>query len=389
MKRLLPFLALIAFVALLIPVLAVVEAARVKEPNAIFAYEILNEGDEAHVRAVLFDRERRKVIDRLDVETGLPIYGGAGIESNDNMQFSPATGKIYAVVTNFSEHEGYGRTDTSLPYDSAIIETDFAFRKPTPIFSCDNCSIDQWVVHPSDAKLYVSIADAFTEEQDEFSNAKLIEVITGEKPRTRVLTRIPGNSALHVTPDGRTLYTFHGSEKSRFAWGKLISVNLRSNRRKTDRVVNFPFNSYGKNIRPGSFDVSPNLSSVAYHFGKVNVRTSEAEEFEAFPYDIHNFIIGWSRDSRKLLFQLTEDIEAVDRDEVPLHYDSATGREWAMPLEDVNLIKWSPAQTAILFQKTGVIGFYDLIEKEWVDVFENTLDYASRASWLTMSTKKK
>ncbi len=378
MRRFAPLLA-IAFV---LPLCAAVPASRVKEPNAVFVYGM--DGVNGRVRATLYDRERRKAIDHLDAETDLPVYGGGSTESNDAMQFSPATGKIYIRINNV---DGYGLTDrieSSLPYDGAIVETDFAFRTVRTVFSCDDCDLDQWIVHPTDPKLYVSIADAYKKSADEFKNAKLAEITLTPKQRTRVIARIPSYSGLHITPDGKKLLTFKQSANSRDPYGALVSVGLRTKSRK-QTVVNFPlFNVFSLPISPKSNDVSPDGLEVAYPMSVIDVQTRETDTLiDETELDLDNYFIGWSRDSRKLLFQLKEPGDVDERTEVPLLYDRATDKTWELPLQDAHLLDWAPAQTAILFGKRQDVGFYDLEKREWVFVAQG-----ENGSWVTMPTKR-
>lgn len=367
----------------ILPLTAAVPASRVKEPNAVFVYRIGPE--EGRVQAVLFDRQKRQALDVLDAETDLPLYAGGGIESNDIMQFSPATGKIYVAVRNVDEYGGAKRIDPTLPYDSAIIETDFEFRTPNVVFSCERwCSVDQWLVHPTSAKLYVSLADPYVENPHAFKNAKLVEVTLAPSRRTRVLGRVPSHAALHVSPDGRTLFTFKESPGSRPPYGAVVAVDLRT-RKRSQALVHYPLrNVFDLPTGASSYDLSPDAREFAYHMNVVDVGTGETETLIGeTELDLDNYFIGWSRDSSRLLFQLTRDSAAYDREEVPLYYDRNTDETWELPLQDVHLLDWSPAQTAILFGKRRDVGFYDLEKREWVFVAEG-----ENGSWVTMPTKR-
>ena len=382
MRRFTPSLALLLVV---LPLVAAIPANRVKEPNAVFAYDV--DPSRGRVTAVLFDRLRGKAIDHLDARTDLPLVAGNG-GGNDSMQFSPATGKIYAAVSNVNMEAGT-RADESLPYDAAIVETDFEFREPKIIFSCNDCTTDYWIVHPTEPKLYVSIADPYKDGADEFRDAKLVEIVLGAKRRTRVMTRIPAVTALRVTPDGKKLFTFGLARNSNKPYGEVVTVNVRD-RKRTKTVVNFPsHNDFGLSLSPQSTDLSPDALEIAYHMNVIDVRTKDTEELiEDSPYALDSYTIGWSRDANQLLFQLRKAGESDERTEVPLVYNRATDREWILPLQDANLLDWSPSQTAILFLKRRDIGFYDLRKRAWTHVFEGTVNGGGDASWITMPTKK-
>ncbi len=379
MRHVAPILAVILAVT---PLLAAGATATAPEPNAVFVYEI---SEINRIRATLFDRVQQRALDHLDTVTTFPLYGGRGIESNDQIQFSAATRRIYAAFSNVEEYNGPTRSNPDLPFDGAIMESDFDWTSPTPVFTCDQfCSIDQWIVHPTKPVLYVSLADAYQPDADEFRNAKLIEVTLAPKRRTRVLGRIPANAAIHITPDGKNLFTFRSAANSN-SYGVLTSINLTS-RKRTETTVNVPSrNTFGLSTSPQSSNVSPDALKMAYHMGVVDVRTGKTEHIDTdiTSYDLDNTFIGWSRDSRKILFQLMEAGGVDDRIEVPLLYDRTSKREWVLDLQDAHFLDWSPAQTAILFAKRGDIGFYDLEAREWVFVAKG-MD----GSWVTLPTKK-
>jgi len=362
-----------------VPLLAATPASRVKEPNAVFVYAISGEG---RIEATLFDRTKRKVIDRLDALTDLPLEAGGSIDSNDAVQFSSATRKVYALVLNESAYDG-STIDTDAPYRTAIIETGFAYKQPTVVFSCDECYTTQWIVHPSLPKLYVSLPDP-PENGDEFRSAKLVEVTLSPSVRTRVIGRIPSNSALRVTPDGSTLYVFGRATHSNLPYGALVRIDL-SNRKRTQTVVNFPsYNVFDLPISPMTADVSPDTLEMAYHMATVDVRTGGVTNLlDGEGFDLGNYFIGWSRKSDRLLFQLMEPGGIDDRVEKPLVYDRSSKEQWILPIDDAHMLDWSPAETAILFGKRNDIGFYDLATREWVFVAEG-----QDGSWVTLPTKR-
>lgn len=375
----------ILVLAAVLPLAAAIPASRVKEPNAVFTYKV--SPDEGRLQATLFDRAKRVALDQLDarVDDGTWIASGGSVEGNDTVQFSAATGKIYYVSRNYDGYAGRGRINGNLPYDAAIIETDFGFKQRRVVYSCANaCVIGQWIIHPTKPALYVSVPDPLR-NGDEFRAAKLAEISLEPKLRTRVISRVPARAALRVTADGSSIYTFAEAYGSSPPYGAVVTVNLRT-RRRSQQVANFPrTNDLGNPMSPGSSDVSPDAREVAYHFGVVDLRTDEVETLmEGSPYELDNYAIGWSRDSSRLLFQLMEGVAApADRDEVPLLYDRPTKREWVLPIQDARLLDWSPAQTAILFDKRGDVGFYDLEKREWVFVAEG-----EEGSWVTLPTKR-
>jgi hypothetical protein len=375
MRRFLTILALGAT----LPLAAAMPASRVKEPNAVFVYAIEN----GRVTATLFDRLREKTVDVLDAKTDLPLAAGASLGGNDVMQFSPATGKIYAVVSNTNMEAGT-RADPSLPYDFAILETNFDFEKPTVVFSCD-CWTEQWLVHPTKPVLYVSIPDEFGDGADQFKNAKLVEVTLSPKLRTRVLGRIPPQAALRVTPDGKKVFAFAQAINSREPYGALVTVDPAT-RKRAQTIVNFPaHNVFDFPTSPASADVSPDALEMAYHMGTIDLLSKKSTPIaKTSPYALDNWLIGWSRNSDRLLFQLMKkDGDPNERVEVPFLYDRTAKKEWILPLQDANFLDWAPAQTAILFNKHGDIGYFDLVKKAWVFVDEGV-----DGSWVTMPTKR-
>lgn len=364
-----------------LPLTAAIPASRIKEPNAAFVYAI--DAREGRIQAVLFDRQKRIALDHLDAVTDLPLIAGGSTESNDIVQFSPATGKIYVLVRNISGYDG-STIDSSLSYDSAIVQTDFNFDDPTVIFSCNDCDIDQWIAHPTNPTLYVSLADHRSTGTTEFQRAKIVEVTLAPKRRTRVIGRIPSYSALHITPNGASLYTFKEASGSRPPYGAVVTVDLRS-RKRTQTIVNLPtHNVFGLPVSASSYNVSPDALELAYHMSVVDVRTGKTETLVGdTELDLDNHFIGWSRDSSRLLFQLSRDNAAYDREEVPLLYDRTLGKQWELPLQDAHLLDWAPAQTAILFGTRQDVGFYDLEKREWVFIAEG-----ENGSWITMPTKR-
>lgn len=375
MRRISPVLTVLLAVA---PLMGAVPASRVKEPNAVFAYAV----DGGRVTATLFDRLAGKQIDYLDARTDLPISAAKSSGGNDTMQFSAATKKIYAMVNNVSGYDG-STVDETLPYDVAIVETDFDFSEPKTVFSCDACSTEQWIVHPSKPLLYVGVPDVYDHGADEFRNAKLVEVTLLPKLRTRVIARIPANAALRMTPDGDALFVFGQAAGSRDPYGALVKITL-SDRHRVQTVVNLPpSNSFGGGISAMSDDASPDAREMAYHMGVIDVRTRKTEAIMAdTPHEIDNVSIGWSRDAKRILFQMM-DKSGDERVEVPIVYDRAKKLEWILPIQDANLLDWSPAQTAILFLKRGDVGYYDLTARAWVFVAK-----ASEGSWVTLPTKR-
>lgn len=373
---------ILAVILAVSPLIAAAPSKSIQEPNAVFVYDI---PESNRIRATLFDRAKRTDIDHLDTTTKFSLYGGGGIESNDQVQFSAATRRIYVAHSNVNEFNGPKRFDQALPYDAAIIESDFEWTTPAPVFTCNQfCKIDQWIVHPSKPVLYVSLADTYQPNADEFRNAKLIEVTLSPKRRTRVLGRIPANSALHMTTDGKYIYTFRRAMNSD-SYGILTTINLAT-RKSTNVTVNVPSrNAFGIGTSPQSSNVSPDALRMAYHMGIVDVRTGKGEAIDAdtAAYDLDNYFIGWSRDGTKVLFQLMEAGGIDDRVEVPLIYDRTSKRKWVLDLQDAHLLDWAPAQTAIIFGKRGDIGFYDLEKREWVFIAKG-LD----GSWVTLPTKK-
>lgn len=377
MHRFLP--GFLAFSALAL--IAAVPASRVPEPNAIFTYAI--HASEHRIQATLFDRLNRRTIDTLDATTTLPVFSGGSTESNDLLQFSPATGNIYLLIRNISGYDG-SVIDPSLPYDSAIVQTNFDFDDPTVVFSCNECDVEQWIVHPTHPKLYVSLTNHRSKGTSEFHRAKLVEVTLAPKRRTRVIGRIPSYSALHITPNGTTLHTFKVSQDSRPPYGAVVTVNLRS-RKRSQTIVNLPMrNIFDLPLSPSSFNVSPDALEIAYHMSIVDLRTKKTETLiDETELELDNYVIGWSRDSSQLLFQLMHSATPNNRTEVPLLYNRTSDQQWELSLQDAHLLDWSPAQTAILFNKYDDIGFYDLEKHEWVFVAQG-----ENGSWVTLPTKK-
>lgn len=374
------FLTLLTLAATL-PLAAAVPASRVKEPNAVFVYGMPESG---RLQATLFDRAKQKAIDHIDAYTDLPIAVSVSMGANDAVQFSPATSKVYALVKNVSEYDGSTVND-ELDYDLAIVEAGFDFKKPVEVFSCDRCSTEQWIVHPTKPVLYLSLPDEFRDGADQFKNAKLIEVTLSPRLRTRVLGRIPPHAALRVTPDGRKVFTFAQALNSRKPYGALVTIEP-STRRRAQTVVNFPtYNVFDLATSPASADASPDALEMAYHMGTIDLLTKKSTDIaKTTPYTLDNWLIGWSRNADRMLFQLMKKSDDPnERVEVPMLYDRSAKKEWILPLQDANFLDWSPAQTAILFNKRGDIGYFDLVKKVWVFVDEGT-----DGAWVTMPTKR-
>jgi hypothetical protein len=367
-------------IASTLPLAAAVPASRVKEPNAVFVYGI----ESGRLQATLFDRAKQKAIDHIDAYTDLPIVAGVSMNSNDAVQFSPATSKVYALVKNVSGYDGSTVND-ELDYDLAIVEAGFDFKKPVEIFSCDRCSTEQWIVHPTKPVVYVSLPDEFRDGADQFKNSKLVEVTLSPKLRTRVLGRIPPHAPLRVTPDGKKVFAFAQALNSRKPYGALVTIEP-STRRRVQTVVNFPTsNVFDLSTSPTSADASPDALEMAYHMGTIDLLTKKATAIaKTTPYALDNVFIGWSREADRMLFQLMKKSDDPnERVEVPMLYDRNAKKEWILPLQDANFLDWSPAQTAILFSKRGDIGYFDLVKKVWVFVDEGT-----DGAWVTMPTKR-
>lgn len=374
------FLTLLTLAATL-PLAAAVPASRVKEPNAVFVYGMPESG---RLQATLFDRAKQKAIDHIDAYTDLPIAASVSMGSNDAVQFSPATSKVYALVKNVSEYDG-STVDETLDYDFAIVEAGFDFKKPVEVFSCDGCSTEQWIVHPTKPVLYLSLPDEFGDGADQFKNSKLVEITLSPRLRTRVLGRIPPHAALRVTPDGKKVFAFAQALNSRKPYGALVTIEP-STRRRVQTVVNFPTsNVFDLSTSPTSADASPDALEMAYHMGTVDLLTKKATAIaKTTPYALDNWFIGWSREADRMLFQLMKkSADPDERVEVPLLYDRTAKKEWILPLQDANFLDWSPAQTAILFSKQGDIGYFDLTKKVWVFV-----DEGMDGAWVTMPTKR-
>ncbi len=374
------FLSILALGATL-PLMAAVPASRVKEPNAVFVYGMPESG---RLQATLFDRAKQKAIDHIDAYVELPIAAGVSMGANDAVQFSPATSKVYALVKNVSEYDG-STVDKTLDYDFAIIEAGFDFKKPVTVFSCDDCSTEQWLVHPTKPVLYVSLPDDFADGGDQFKNSKLIEVTLSPKLRTRVLGRIPPHAALRVTPDDKKVFAFVQALDSREPYGALVTIDP-STRKRVQTTVNFPtYNVFDLSTSPASADVSPDALEMAYHMGTIDLLTKKATVIaKTTPYALDNWFIGWSRNADRLLFQLMKkSADPNERVEVPMLYDRTSKMEWILPLQDANFLDWAPAQTAILFSKRGDIGYFDLVKKEWIFV-----DEGMDGAWVTMPTKR-
>lgn len=379
-RRLFP---LTALTLLAIPLIAAVPATRLKEPNAVFAFDI----DAAHDRftAVLFDRANKKALEHADISLEYPPYGIGGI--NDAIQFSPATKKIY--VGSLTSTPGSPDVGMGGDHDTRIVEGGFTWKDPVDVFSCSKCQVIGWIVHPTQPKLYVAIKDEFT--VDEFRNAKLAEITLSPKLRTRVIGRIPAASqGIAITPDGGTIYAFGEAEKSDYPYGELVSIRL-SDRKRTKTVVNFPReDSFGMSLHANTHAVSPDMREVVYPNSVLDVRTRKTEEvLKADAYEGMNGVIAWSRDSRKLFFPLAQakDVYGVAA-EASIVFDRTTKKTWNLPLLDADILDWSPAQTAILFLRGRNVGFYDLENREWVEVLEGGSSYAANGAWVTMPTKK-
>lgn len=376
-------LSVLALAILALPLAAAVPASRIKEPNAVFAYDV--DGPNDRIRAVLFDRINKTIIDVLDARPEFALQGGGSIDDNDEVQFTPATNKIYISHSNINEYGGISRIDADRDYDEAIIETTFSFKDPTVIFSCDACRIGQWIVHPTKPKLYVAVEQP-GERGDEFKNAKLIEVTLSPKRRTRVIGRVPSSAALRLTPDGGKIFVLRSIENPGTPYGAVVTIDLKS-RTRTQKIVNFPAtDAVGFPASPRSGDVSPDTFEIAFHTGTVDVRTGDVERFD-FAGDLGLYGgIGWSRDASQLFFAKRKPGNG-DPVPVPIVYDRGSDSEWILPIDTATLLDWSPSQTAILFRKNGDVGFYDLEQHEWTHVLEGEGHYVGGA-WVTMPTKR-
>lgn len=376
MKR---FASVLAVAAVAAPLLvAAVPASRVKEPNAVFAYDV--DARNRRITAVLFDRLQEKALDHLDAKLDFSPLSVGG--PSDMVQFSPATKKIYVAYATVSKgYEGKGMDE--IRYDARIVETDFDWNEPKTVFSCGRCGNIAWAIHPTSPALYLSLEDPYT--VDEFRNAKLVEVTLAPKVRTRVITRVPAGAELRFTPDGRSVYVFKKAESSRKPYGVAVSVRLKD-RKRSATTINFPSDdSLGETPFPDTDDLSPDALEVAYHFGTVDVLTGDATAvLPSETRDVANSTIGWSRDAGSLLFQLEDGPETV-----PLLYQRGSKRTWELPVDDAVLLSWAPAQTALLFHKdNGDIGYYDLDARAWTHVFHAGPDYTGGAAWATLPTKR-
>lgn len=360
-----------------LPLLAAVPASRVKEPNAVFAYDV--DAQNRRITAVLFDRLRGEPLDHVDATVDFPLLAAG---PSATVQFSPATKKIYvAHATVSAGDEGKGLDETH--YDVAIEEGTFGWKDVKTVFSCKRCAAIPWAVHPTEAKLYLAKEDPYT--PDEFRRAKLVEVTLAPSLRVRVIGRVPANAELRFTPDGRTLYVFGKAAHSRKPYGQLVTVRLRD-RKRTATTVNFPTDdAYGRIPTPSTADASPDALEMAYHFGTVDALNGEATDvLTGEVRDVSNTVIGWSRDARNLLFQLTN-----GNKDIPLLYQRSTKRTWELPVDNAMLLAWAPAQSALLFHKdSGTIGYYDIGAHEWTDVFRAGPDFTGGASWATLPTKR-
>lgn len=369
------FVPIIALAGLAIPLLGAAPAAAVKEPNAVFAYDV--DAQNRRITATLFDRLRGKALDHLDarVDFALGSVGGP----SDMVQFSAATKKIYLANADVSKgFEGKGMDE--IQYDVRILEAGFDWKDPTAVFTCKRCGNIPWILHPNEPKLYLSLADPL-DNGDESRSAKLVEVTLSPVRRTRVISRVPRHAELRFTPDGTTIYAFGRAAGSRKPYGQLVTVRLKG-RKRSSTTVNFPtHNALKLPMTPQTSDVSPDALEIAYHFGVIDVLTGDAEGFlEEETRDLSNATIGWSRESDLLLYQT---------EEAPLYYDRKIGWTWELPVDDAVLIAWAPAQTAILFQKDhGDIGYYDLERRSWTHVFEAGPHFTGGAAWVTLPTKR-
>ena len=364
-------LSLTVLAALALPLLAAVPASRLKEPNAVFAFDV----DPAANRftAVLFDRAKRRALEHADARVDYPPYGIGG---NDAIQFAPATKKIYV---------GSVETGTG----TRILEGGFDWKDPAEIFSCRGCRVTGWLVHPTRAAVYVAVEDPFSD--DEFRNAKLAEITLAPVRRTRVIGRIPARASLGITPDGSEVYAFGTAEHSDFPYGELVRIRI-ADRHRVKMVVNFPReDTFGNPVAdPSTENVSPDARELVYPNVVVDVRTDKEDEvLETGPYVAMNGTIGWSRDSRKLLFPVVQQGgQGTDPEEAMIVVDRKTKTNWTLPLLDAGFLDWAPAQTAILFLHGNDVEFYDLEKREWVHVLDGGRDHVAGGSWLTLPTKR-
>lgn len=366
-------LSLAAVTALAVPLLAAIPASRVKEPNAVFAFTV----DPAtnRLQAEIFDRAKHRALDHLDVTLDYPPYGIG--DMNDAVQFSAATRKVYVG----SVEAGSGVT--------RIAEGNFAWKDPVDVFSCIGCRVTGWIVHPTAPKLYVAIEDPHA-GGDEFRNAKLAEITLSPILRTRVIGRVPTTGGLAFTPDGSTIYVFGEANNSDPPYGELVSIDL-SDRHRVKTVVNLPRHDvYTDRLHATTRNVSPDMREMVYANTVIDLRTKKsATVLETGPYVTTNGTIAWSRDSGDVIFPLQQDKgDQTVAEDGKVFVDRATKETWTLPLPDSTILDWAPAQTAVLFEKAGDIGFYDLRAREWVHVLEGTPGGIADGSWATLPTKK-
>lgn len=355
------------------------------EPNAIFAYDF--DGSDGRISAVLFDRTSRSVLKKLDTVMQYPLMNGSGIESNNNVQYSPATGKIYAVHSNNDMYAGIGRVDPAFPYDWAIVETDFEGSTPKPIFSCDECFLDQWLVDPVSPTIYVTQRVTYTPDTDSLPMVEgmLLSVALDRDNETTTIGPFPSNK-VHLTSDRKTIYTLtqdYGQDTH-----TLTTMNIATGVSTTTDVTLPKKTIFDIFSFSSSSDVSPDARFIGYMVGVVDIHANTATPFfDALPqYDVNNFFVGWSGDSSKMLFQLMEsghDVNA-ERIEVPMIIDRHTRAQTILPT-DLSFIEWAPSNTAILFNKSpDEIGYYDLRTGEWTPVMKTSAYYAGGAQWVTL-----
>lgn len=376
-------LSLTVLAALAIPLLAAVPATRVKEPNAVFAYDV--DARTNRLVAVLFDRAKQRDLAVLDRRFEFPPYGIGGM--NDTVQFSAATKKIYVgsvQLTEETKHLGYDGE-----FDTRIVEGAFDWKEPRQVFSCHDCHVTGWIAHPVKPKLYVAIKDEFT--VDEFRNAKLLEITLEPTLRTRVIGRVPAGEGLAITPDGSHVFVFAQAENSNLPYGELVSIRL-SDRRRVKTVVNLPREDvFGSRMRADTRSVSPDMREIVYPNSVLDIRAEKASEIlKPGPFAEAHAALLWSRDSTQVLFSLRQEhAQGDDPGEAKIILDRDTKQPWTLPVMDVYPLDWAPAQTAILMRKDVDIGFYDLQKREWVHVLEGlTMDYSADASWVTLPTKR-
>lgn len=363
----------------LLPLVGAVPLSRIKEPNAVFAFDVANHGK--RVKAVLFDRQRRLPLENLDISLETPASGNG---YNDIVQFSAGSKKVYINTAKVTD-ETKGREYDVKEYKTVILGGGFSWKDPEEIFSCDACTVGSWIVHPTEPKLYLSLFDK-DPNGDEFRNAKLVEITLAPVRKTKVIARIPATQDLRVSPDGKWVYVFGRAKNSRRAYGELVKVGL-TEKKRSKTVVNLPESDYYQNtVLSSTSDVSPDTLEIAYHFGTIDMRTKDEETIKLKQHaELANSTIGWSRSGKKLLFQLQSE---RGRDDKQLTYNRDTKGEWVLPLRDAAFLQWSPSETAILYDRWGDIGFYDLKEREWVHVFDAGPNLTGGAAWVTLPTKR-